>query len=250
MKALRVLRWAALALVLPLAACQSELYSGLGEKEANEIVATLADASITASRAGNKEGAFSVQVDGSMMSEATRVLSAHGLPRPKFQSLGQVFETGGMVATPFEQRAKFMFALDQELSHSISQIGGVSSARVHVMLPETSALDVKKERPRASVFIYVDPGADVSKQTGVIKSLVMNAVNNLAYEDIAVAFFPSATLDSSPGRPAARKTDYSLAGVGAFLTLVIAFIALRPRGRAQPAVRPAALPRPQQRSPR
>lgn len=207
-----------------LAACKSELYSSLSEREANEIVATLAGASISAAREGNKDGAYSVQVEGSEIAEATRLLTARGLPRAKFETLGKVFQSGSMVATPFEERARFMYALDQELSNSISSIAGVSSARVHVMLPETSPLDAKKERPRASVFIYVNPGADIRGQMGTIKTLVMNSVNNLAYEDVAVALFPATTSGSMTAAPSTLSAPNGSTLIG--IAFVISAISL------------------------
>ena len=211
---------AVLALASSLAGCKSELYSALQEREANEIIATLATAGISATRDGSKEGAYAVQVDGGSIADATRILTAKGLPRAKFESLGKVFQSGSMVATPLEERARFMYAIDQELSHSISQIAGVASARVHVMLPEQSPLDSKKDRPRASVFIYVNPGADIRSEISTIKTLVMNSVNDLAYEDVAVALFAAA------GEPAERASLFTAGGSSTQFGMIFAAIAI------------------------
>ncbi len=181
-----------LAFAGSLAACKSELYSSLQEREANEMIAALATANISATREGTKDGAYSVLVEGSAIPDATRILSANGLPRAKFETLGKVFQSGSMVSTPFEERARFMYAMDQELAQSISQISGVASARVHVIMPEQAPLETKKEHPRASVFIYLNPGVDIRGEVGTIKTLIVNSVNGLAYEDVAVALFPAA----------------------------------------------------------
>ena len=220
-----------------LAACKSELYSNLSEREANEIVAALASASIPAAREGLKDGAYSVQVDNAAIADATRVLAARGLPRAKFETLGKVFQSGSMVSTPFEERARFMYALDQELSNSISGISGVASARVHVMLPETTPLDTRKERPRASVFIYLNPGADIRGQIGTIKTLIMNSVNNLAYEDVAVALFPATAEAASATAAVGDASGSGLLGLIAALGAILAAAYLGMRLKRAPVAR-------------
>jgi type III secretory pathway lipoprotein EscJ len=45
------------------------------------------------------------------------------------------------------------------------------------------------------VFLYERPDANVKTYVPVIKSLVMNSVDNLQYEDVTVAIFPANLLD-------------------------------------------------------
>jgi len=179
-------------LLAALAGCKSEVYSSLPEREANEIIAVLDQSGISAQRDRAKDGTFSVAIDSGSIGQATEILEREGLPRQRFENLGGIFQSNHMVATPFEERARFMYAMNQELSNSLTQIAGVVSARVHVMMPENSPLDAGKERPRASVFLYHDPLADIRKQVPVIKTLIVNSVSGLAYEDVAVALFPAA----------------------------------------------------------
>lgn len=187
-----VARLAALALAaLVLAGCKSEIYSGLAERDINEMITVLATNGISADRAKAKDGSFALSVDGGEASQAIALLSARGLPRPRYQSLGDVFESKRMVSTPFEERARFMHAVNQELAHSLTQIAGVVSARVHVMMPEENPLQRAAPAPRASVFLYHRPDVSVREYVPVVKSLVVNAVNGLAYEDVAVALFPA-----------------------------------------------------------
>ena len=77
---------AGVALVLALAGCKVELYSGLSETEANEVVAALADGRIAA-RKEHMEGAdWQVQVDEDRVGAALELLRAQGLS-PELQLL-------------------------------------------------------------------------------------------------------------------------------------------------------------------
>ena len=82
-----------------------------------------------------------------------------------------------------------MHALNQELSDSITRIDGVVSARVHLMVPESSPFDKKRTPPRASVFIYQEKGVNLRSQMPVIKNLIVNSLENLEYSNVEVALF-------------------------------------------------------------
>jgi type III secretion protein J len=183
-----------LAALLLLTGCKSELYSGLAEKEINEMAMVLQSRGIEVERSSSKAG-FALSVKSADFTEAMAALNAQGLPRKTFNGLGVTFNGEKMVATPFEERARFMYALNEEIAQSLSQIAGVISARVHVTLPESQPFERTKPRPRASVFIYERPDANVKTYVPVIKSLVMNSVDNLQYEDVTVAIFPANLLD-------------------------------------------------------
>ncbi len=182
-----------------LAACKSEIYSSLPEREANEMMSVLSQAGIDAQRQRLKNGQFALSVDQSQAARATMLLSQLGLPRQQFETLGTLFDAKRMVSTPFEERARFMHAINQELANSLTQIAGVVSARVHVMMPESSPLERDRQTPRASVFVYHLPDVAMNQHIPIIKTLIVNAVNGLNYEDVAVAIFPSSPVGYQPG---------------------------------------------------
>ncbi len=174
---------------LLLSACKADLYSQLDERQVNEMVALLHTNGIESERAKDEKGTFTLEVERSEFSKAITILSSQGLPRKSYQSLGEVFKSDKMVSTPFEERARFMFALNQELSQSISQIAGVVSARVHVTVPQKTPFEKHAKTARASVFIYHAPGSDIKKSVPVIKNLITRSVDGLMYEDVTVALF-------------------------------------------------------------
>ena len=194
----RIARLTAIAVLAgALAACKTDLYSSLPERDANEMIAVLSEAGISASRERAKGGNFTVSVDQGQIGSAITVLNQRGLPRQQFDSLGNIFDAKKVVSTPFEERARFMHAINQELANSLTRISGVVSARVHVMLPDSSPLDRVRQQPRASVFVYHQPGVQVNAYVPLIKNLVVNSVNGMAYEDVAVGLFPASTTTSS-----------------------------------------------------
>jgi flagellar biosynthesis/type III secretory pathway M-ring protein FliF/YscJ len=74
-----------LCLTFALSACKVELHSGLNETEANQIVALLMDAGLSAEKRKDKEG-VTVLVEESRFSDAVALLRAHGLPRQSFDA--------------------------------------------------------------------------------------------------------------------------------------------------------------------
>lgn len=189
---MRLFRFLAIAMVAgALAGCKAELYSNLSEREANEMIAVLNGAGIEASREKVKGGTFTLSVDKDKTAASIAILNQRGLPRQQFDSLANIFDAKKMVSTPFEEKARFMHAMNQELANSLTQISGVVSARVHLMLPDSSPLDKTKPQPRASIFVYHQPNVNISQHVPIIKNLIVNSVNGLNYEDVAVALFPA-----------------------------------------------------------
>ena len=183
------LRRATVLLLLPLllAACQVELHRGLNEREANEIVAVLLRGGIAASRVPDGANALAVRVPDSRFADAVDALRAHGLPRPRFASMGEVFPSGGLVASPVQERARMVHALNQELSRTISEVDGVVSARVHVVLPEPDPLRREPGPASASVLVRHEAEAPVGALVPHIKMRVSNGVANLSYDRVSVA---------------------------------------------------------------
>jgi type III secretion protein J len=179
-----------LALLL-VSGCKQILYSDLGERQANDMVAVLASVGIESTRNRDKKNIYTISVHSSQVAAAITVLKNHGLPKDDFKSLGDVFSADGIVGTPFEERARFAHAMNEELSHTISEISGVRAARVHIMLPEVTRYRTVEQSARASVVVHVEPDFPESEFLPTIKNLVVHSIANLEYENVAVAVFPS-----------------------------------------------------------
>jgi type III secretion protein J len=193
---------AALLALLLLAGCKTELNHGLDEREANEIVALLLKSGIPASREMDaKDHTMTVYVAQDRFAEAVDIVSAHGLPRTRYASIPDVFKGGSLVASPLEERAKMIYALEEGLAHSISDIDGVLTARVNLVLPDNDPLRRDTTPSSASVLIRYAPGTPIERLTPQIKLLVANGVSGLTYDNVTVVLSQVAA-DTTPRIPA------------------------------------------------
>lgn len=180
---------------LMLAGCKSELYTDLDQRQANEIVATLLQHGIAADRAFGKGGLVSVSVDPSRFADAVTILNDNGLPRHKFATLGDVFKRDGLVSSPMQESAQMIYALSQELSRTVSDIDGVLTARVLLVLPENDPLGDKAVPSSASVFIRYRTDTPIEHLVPQIKMLVADSVAGLSYDKVSVILVPVPTHD-------------------------------------------------------
>ncbi|WP_342709724.1 type III secretion inner membrane ring lipoprotein SctJ [Bradyrhizobium sp. B124] len=178
----------ALPLLLPLIGCKADLYTKIQEREANEMLALLLGKGVDAVRVVAKDGTSTIQVEEKQLAYSIDLLNVEGLPRQSFKNLGEVFKGSGLVASPIEERARYVYALSEELSRTISDIDGVLSARVHVVLPKNDLLRQDATPSSASVFIRHGTNAKLAALLPQIKMLVANSIEGLSYDKVAVVF--------------------------------------------------------------
>ena len=187
-------RWVQRALVLLVAllltACEAELYNNLDQRQANEMIATLQQRGIPAQRVAVKGGQYTVVVDKGRFADSIAILKEAGLPKQEFQNMGQVFKKEGLISSPMQERAQMIFALSQELSRTVSEIDGVLSARVHLVLPENDPLRQQLVPSSASVFIRHRGNMPVGNLVPQVKMLVANGVAGLSYDKVSVVLVP------------------------------------------------------------
>ena len=168
---------------------QSTLHSGLEERQANLVMAALLNAGIQCQKTPGEEGSWNVLCSESKFAEAVNLLERQGLPQRAHQGIGEVFKKTGMISSPSEERIRFMDALAQDLSKTISMIDGVIDARVHVVLPENDPFARNTLPSSAAVAIRARWDSDISDLVPSVKGLVKNAIEGLAYEKIQVTIF-------------------------------------------------------------
>jgi type III secretion protein J len=225
-----------------LAACKVQLYSGLNQRDANEMLAVLLQAGIDADTQAGKED-VALRVEQSQLDRAIGLLNARGLPRPKTSSLGDVFKQEGLISSPLEQRARFIYAMSEELSRTLSQLDGVITARVHIVIPERRPNEQTTAPPSAAIFIKYRDDYDLNGYVPQIKQLVANAIEGLSYDKVSVVLFPSSSRADLAAKPKPaddvdRKTVlYAAAGGGVLLVVLVGVIVflLLGRRRGQPA---------------
>ncbi|SIT55727.1 Nodulation protein NolT [Mesorhizobium prunaredense] len=193
--------------MLVLQACSVELYSDLNQRQANEIVATLMRHGIPAQREAGKDGKMTVSVQKDRFAEAMAILDESGLPKQEFQTLGDVFKRDGLVSSPVEERATMIYGLSQELSQTISDIDGVLSARVHLVLPENDPLRQRLVPSSASVFIRHRASVPMNELIPQVKMLVAKGIAGLTYDNVSVTLIPvtAAVPEHAAGEPGFTK---------------------------------------------
>ncbi|MDF3941029.1 type III secretion system inner membrane ring lipoprotein SctJ [Achromobacter denitrificans] len=203
MTALRLL---AIGLTLALAACGSrvELFSAANESEANEVLSVLLDAGISAQKAVTKTG-VAVSVDGQQVARALDILRARGLPRERFDGMGQIFRKEGLVSSPLEERARYIYALSQELTNTLSQMDGVLAARVHVVLPERGGVGENTTPSTAAVFIKHQAGYNLDALQPQIRKLVTHAIPGLTEDRVSIALVSAQPAAAAPAGSAMRQ---------------------------------------------
>lgn len=184
-----VVRIFSLLSVLLLVGCKTDLYTGLSELEANEMLSILIDHGISSEKFLNKDGLHNIQVDEQDLSESVQLLKRMGYPKQKFKTMGEIFTKDGMISSPKEESARLNFALSQELAATISLIDGVISARVHVVLPEKDSYGNDAVKAASSVFIKYTDNLVIEDIIPKVKLLVSNSVEKLDYDQVSVSLF-------------------------------------------------------------
>ena len=213
----RLLLGAVLALCL--AACDTDLYTKQTEADANHMVSALLESGITASKQTPDSGkTWSVKVDEADVVRALAVLRAQGLPQDKHVSLGDMFKKEGLISSPTEERVRFIHGVSQELSETLSQIDGVVTARVHIVLPNNDPMAQEAKPSSASVFVKYRPQANLTALTPAIKNMVARSVEGLSYDNVSVTLVAGAMI-APPPPPASG-------GMGLWIAAALALLGL------------------------
>ena len=247
-------RAAAVAGMLLLAGCQVELFSALPEGEANDMVAILLQNGVGASKSKAKDGTDTVLVEKGQFAEAVDLLRARGYPRHKFSSMGDVFQPSGLVASPMQEQARFVWALSQELSSTVSEIDGVLTARVQVVLPDNDLLKRSPTPSSASAFIRYDDQSGVASLVPQIKTLVANSVEGLSYDKVSVVLVPVPHVQSLPRPSQAAPFDGQVGNaigdaIGGGAILIVGSLGLAFRRRIAALLATTRVPNEQARVP-
>ena len=220
-----------LALCLLLCACQVEVYQGMGEAPANEMLSTLLKNGIDARKKAVGKTGFTVTVEESQLVLALDILKEHNLPRENYKSLGTVFAGQGMISSPTEEQARMAYALSQELADTFSRIDGVVSSRVHVVLPVVDQTAETRMTPSASVFLRHTPESAAVNMVPKIREITAGAVPGLSMDKVTVMLVPMRESVSVPRTAQSASFPYMALAVGISLC-ILGFALYRLIGRA------------------
>lgn len=126
-----------------------------------------------------------IKVSSDMVGKARMAAAGEGLPRGG--SIGyEIFDQKeGFGTTSFVQNINHLRALEGELSRTISTLNTVSSARVHLVLPQRELFSRTESHATASVFLRLR-GVLSGEQVNAIKNLIAAAVPQLHTDNISI----------------------------------------------------------------
>jgi type III secretion protein J len=231
-RATGISKWLAIGLcVCALGACKEDLYSKLTEADVNDMLGALLNAGLDADKVTRDGKTWTLTVEKDNLAQALSVLHANGMPAQRHANLGEMFKKDGLISTPTEERVRFIYGVSQELADTLTQIDGVVSARVHVVLPNNDPLAERVKPSSASVFVKYLPTARATNLTATVKNLVVRSVEGLSYENVNVVLVEAAPvarvgLSAAAGAPGASRGFSGAALAGGVLAAIVAGFSL------------------------
>lgn len=160
------------------------LYSELSTVDSAAVAAKLEEQNIQyqVSPDGTK-----VMVSETDVGKARMLLAQAGLPNGGSMGYEIFDQQSGFGTTNFVQNINQVRALEGELARTISALGPVASARVHLVLPQRELFSRESRPASASVFIKMKANARLSdEQIMAVQSLVSSAVPDLKADHVSL----------------------------------------------------------------
>lgn len=213
----------AMLVCLMLSACgRDALYSELEEHQANQVMAALLGAGIHASKAPSpsKRG-FEVSIAPSDFPEAMRVLHARGLPQRESPTLGELFKKEGFASSATDEKARYVFGLQENIRRGLMMIDGVVDANVVIALPDSNPLGELPPDSSASVLIFQAPGIDLRDRETDLKVSIKDGIVGMSdVNKVTIKFF-TVGANAAPLRQAAASNGSLPASLSSINPLTI-----------------------------
>jgi len=178
----------------------TQLYSDLDTADAAQVAEALSGAGIeyeldTASGV--------VMVAESRLHDARLELATQGLPQGGGSGMDMLQDQSSFGVSQFMESARYQHALEAELAETISHIGAIRVARVHLATPKRSAFIRDNNSGSASVLLELYRGRELeAEQASAIVHLIAASVSNVSASDVTL-IDQNGRLLSSAGRPMA-----------------------------------------------
>ncbi len=158
------------------------LYSDLEPQTAAAIVDELESRGVAYELTN---GGQVVWVPQDMVANTRLDMSSAGLPN---SSDGwSILDSQGITSSEFDQRVGYQRAMEGELASTIAVIDGVSSAKVHLVIPEQDLFVADEVMSSASVLLQMEGSESLSPtQVQAVVNLVASSVEGLASTEVTV----------------------------------------------------------------
>ena len=134
-----------------------------------------------------EDGGTTIMVPKEAVSAQRIKAAAAGLPGDSSTGYS-LLDAEGMTSSQFQQQITYQRALEGELASTIEGIAGVSTAVVHLAVPEESIFDDEAGTATASVLVDTAAGAALTDdQVQSVVHLVSSSVPDLAVDQVTVS---------------------------------------------------------------
>ena len=158
------------------------LYSDLEPQAAAAIVDELEGRNIDYELS---DGGRVVWVPQTLVASTRLDMSSAGLPDAS--GGWSILDSQGITSSEFDQRVGYQRAMEGELASTIAVIDGVSSAKVHLVIPEQDLFVADEVRSSASVLLQMEGSETMSPtQVQAVVNLVASSVEGLASTEVTV----------------------------------------------------------------
>lgn len=160
------------------------LYNELAQSDASGIVQELESRNIPFKISQN---GTQIAVPAERAMQLRLELAQQGLPSGGSVGYELFDDTDTLGSTNFMQNVNLVRALEGELARTISSIGTVKKARVHLVMPRRELFSREKQEPSASVVLQMrGPARLTNEQVAAVQHLVASAVPQLTPNRISI----------------------------------------------------------------
>ncbi|MEY8303199.1 flagellar basal-body MS-ring/collar protein FliF [Anaerosalibacter bizertensis] len=153
------------------------LYDNLSLKDMGQVTKKLDEMNIKWKTADDNEN--TILVPSEVKNKAKLELASEGLPKEGYGFI-DAFDDSSWTMTDYEKKERMQYALQNELSSTISEIDGIESATVYIDEKDDSdfVLEDDKKETTASVFIKKSDNKPIpADKVTAIKNLVAGSIN-------------------------------------------------------------------------
>lgn len=179
-----------LLLLLGAAGCRERIQHGLEERQANELQRVLVERGVEARKVaeGGKKPTWAMEVAEGQASNAVRILSELGLPRPPEEEGCEVFGGGGLVRSPVEEQLCRVRVMERGLERTLQEVEGVLLARVHLVVPPPPRPGQAAGVAKAAAMLRVAPGqvGRVREAREALRALIAGGVEGLSADGVSL----------------------------------------------------------------
>ncbi|WP_296510439.1 flagellar basal-body MS-ring/collar protein FliF [Rhodoferax sp.] len=171
------------------------LYSNLADKDGGAVIAQLTTMNVPYKYT---EGGGAIMVPSERVHDVRLKLASQGLPKGAVSGF-EMMESNRFGMTQFQERLTFQRGLEGELTRSIQALASVSSARVHLALPNQNGFFREQQKPSASVLLSLHAGRALDKgQLAGIVHLVASSVPEMNPNAVSVLDDTGKLLSANP----------------------------------------------------